>query len=121
MKLQQHYAYKYKDKVNYKYVLVVPSDIVEKLGWGIGEELKFTVDGKILIVNPFGRMSYTDFKNHIENILRYNPNGLTWNSIRDKIGFYQKVPNNKWVANLEKDIGLIRKKIGAKMIWKLGR
>lgn len=120
MKLQQHYAYKYKDRVNYKYVIVVPNDIIEKLGWSVGQELKMEVDGKKLVVKLFGRMSYTDFRNHIENILRENPNGLTWNSIREKIGFYQKVPNNKWVANLEKDIGLIRKKMGNKTVWKLG-
>jgi len=52
MKLQKQIAYKYKDKVRHKYVIVIPNETVEKLGWGIGEELENSIEGKTLILKP---------------------------------------------------------------------
>ncbi len=43
MKLQKHKAYKYKGETKYKYVIVIPNEDIEKLGWREGEKL----DGKI--------------------------------------------------------------------------
>jgi len=44
---------------------------------------------------------------------------LGWSEIRNIGNFEQKVPNNKWVRQMEKDIGLIRNKEGNKIIWRL--
>ena len=52
MKLQRQVAYKYKDKTRHKYVIVIPNETVEKLGWKIGEELENSINGKILILKP---------------------------------------------------------------------
>lgn len=110
MKLQRHFAFKYKDRVNYKYVVVIPSSVVEHLGWNNGNELKAEVKGNVLYLKPFEKMDYDEFKLKISQILKENPKGLTWTAIRDKVGLYQKYPNNKWVNRLEKDISLNRKK-----------
>ena len=34
------------DKVRYKYVVVIPNETVEELGWKAGEELDNMVEGK---------------------------------------------------------------------------
>ena len=50
MKLQKQVAYKYKDKTHYKYVLIIPQEIVEKLGWQEGSELQLeAIDSKLVI------------------------------------------------------------------------
>ena len=64
-------------------------------------------------------MSYEEFRDKIENVLKKEPNGLSWTEIRKKANLYQKFPNNKWVAKLQEDIGLVREKIKGKPIWKL--
>lgn len=64
-------------------------------------------------------MSYEEFRDKIENVLKKEPNGLSWTEIRKKASLYQKFPNNKWVAKLQEDIGLVREKIKGKPIWKL--
>lgn len=46
---------------------------------------------------------------------------LTWAEIKEKAGFEQKVPNNKWVRWMEEDIGLVREKTKeGKTVWRLG-
>lgn len=50
MKLQKQVAYKYKDKTHYKFVLIVPQDVITELGWNAGQELDLKVDGKKLII-----------------------------------------------------------------------
>ena len=52
MKLQKQVAYKYKDKTHYKYVLIIPQDIISELGWREGQELNSQIDGIKLILEP---------------------------------------------------------------------
>jgi bifunctional DNA-binding transcriptional regulator/antitoxin component of YhaV-PrlF toxin-antitoxin module len=52
VKLQKRFAYKYKDKEHYKHVVIIPEELVEKLGWKTGEELKQIVQEEKLIVEP---------------------------------------------------------------------
>ena len=40
MKLQKQKVGKYKSNTYYKYSILVPKNIVEKLGWAEGQELK---------------------------------------------------------------------------------
>jgi bifunctional DNA-binding transcriptional regulator/antitoxin component of YhaV-PrlF toxin-antitoxin module len=54
MKLQKHFAYKYKEKEHYKNVIVLPEEIVNKLGWGVGVELQESTDGDALVLKPLG-------------------------------------------------------------------
>ena len=65
------------------------------------------------------KMTYDVFKEKIKKILDKNKKGLGWSEIRNIGNFEQKVPNNKWVRQMEKDIGLIRNKEGNKIIWRL--
>jgi len=131
MKLQKQFAGEYKDKMNYKYVIVIPDEAIEKLGWEVGKELKGEVEKNVFIVRPLSgrekemiekkklKMSYEEFKNKIEMLLKENPKGLSWTEIKEKGNFSQKVPNNKWVSMLKNDIGLTRKQIDTKIIWSL--
>ena len=50
MKLQKQIAYKYKDKTHYKYVLIIPQDTVNKLGWQEGQNLKTNIENSRLII-----------------------------------------------------------------------
>jgi len=52
MKLQKQIAYKYKDKIRHKYVIVIPNETIEKLGWETGEELENSVKERTLILKP---------------------------------------------------------------------
>ena len=50
MKLQRQAAYKQKGQTYYKYVVTLPPDTIEKLGWKQGTELKAEArNGKILL------------------------------------------------------------------------
>jgi bifunctional DNA-binding transcriptional regulator/antitoxin component of YhaV-PrlF toxin-antitoxin module len=51
MKLQKQIAYKYKDKTHHKYVLIIPENLVNELGWKEGQELAITVDKNRLIID----------------------------------------------------------------------
>jgi len=62
---------------------------------------------------------YEKFKKQIEDVLRTESKGLTWTEIRNKLGLSQKVPNNRWVRQMEKDIGLQRVKEDRGIVWKL--
>lgn len=49
-KLQKQLAYKYKEKRQYKHVIVIPEEAVTELGWVGGQELDLTIqDGKLSI------------------------------------------------------------------------
>lgn len=50
MKLQRQVAYKYKDKTHYKYVVVIPQDVIADLGWEAGQELEIDIEGPRLII-----------------------------------------------------------------------
>ena len=65
-------------------------------------------------------MTYEDFKTTIECVLIGAGKPLTWSEIKQIAGLPQKAPNNKWVRQMETDIGLIREKgKGGKMLWRL--
>jgi len=51
MKLQRQVAYKYKDKTHFKYVIILPEDIVTEMGWKEGQELTTKIDGTRLIID----------------------------------------------------------------------
>ena len=53
--------------------------------------------------------------------LRANPTGLTWTELKGKLQLPQKVPNNKWVRRMEKDIDLVRLKDVRGLVWKIGQ
>jgi len=64
---------------------------------------------------------YLKFRDPIEKILKQAKVPLTWTEIKEKAGFKQKVPNNKWVKWMEEDIGLLREKTKeGKTLWRLG-
>lgn len=50
VRLQKQKAYKYKDKTQFKHVIVVPEDAVNSLGWIGGEELNIKVSDGCLTV-----------------------------------------------------------------------
>lgn len=52
MKLQRQVAYKYKDKTHYKYVIIIPQNLITDLGWQEGLELESKIDGLKLILEP---------------------------------------------------------------------
>lgn len=54
------------------------------------------------------KIGYKDFKDKIEKVLKASKTPLTWTHIKEKAGFTQKVPYNKYVLQMEKDIGLKR-------------
>jgi hypothetical protein len=56
------------------------------------------------------RMSYEDFKTKIVSALIPAGKPLTWTEIRTVAGLPQLFPNNQWVHQLEKDVGLIRRR-----------
>ena len=129
MKLQRVYAYKYGGKEQYKYLVTLPPDIVEKLRWEVGGELEGTIKGTKLVLGYVGKlkpkrvselkMTYEEFRNAIKSELERNPDGLTWTEIRARLKLPQKVPNNKWVRKMETDIGLVRMKDLRGIIWRV--
>jgi len=56
------------------------------------------------------KVGYEKFKDKIEKVLKESKIPLTWTQIKEKAGFTQKVPFNKYVLQMEKDIGLKREK-----------
>lgn len=71
-------------------------------------------------------MTYDGFRDQIKKILTDNPAGLTWSQIKEKLNLPQRVPNNKYVTQMEKDIGLIREQVQLSkdskektLIWRL--
>lgn len=111
-----------------KWIIIVPPSQIEQLEWKEGEELESRVKGKSLFIKPLAKkkesprkMLYLDFREKIAAVLKTEPNGLSWTEIRQRLQLPQKVPNNLWVATLEREIGLLRKLDSktAKVIWKL--
>ncbi len=52
MRLQKQLSVKRGAKVYYKYLLVIPNEIVEKLGWVESQELAPETKGRTLILKP---------------------------------------------------------------------
>ncbi|TMI12392.1 AbrB/MazE/SpoVT family DNA-binding domain-containing protein [Candidatus Bathyarchaeota archaeon] len=123
MKLQKQAAYKLEgNRVQFKYVVTIPEQIVEELDWEEGSELNASIKGKNLLIErvsaPVGqisrvrssKMSYEQFRDKIKGALEYNDQGMTWTKLRGQLQLNQVVPNNKWVRRLERDIRLMRLK-----------
>ncbi|MEW6070541.1 MAG: hypothetical protein AB1485_07990 [Candidatus Thermoplasmatota archaeon] len=110
-----------------KWIIVVPPRQVKKLRWEEGQTLKGEVRRGMLIIRPItgeekmekSKMSYEEFSRRVEKQLKGNLKGLTWTEIKKREKFYQKVPNNKWVRQMEKDIGLVREEMAGKIIWRV--
>jgi bifunctional DNA-binding transcriptional regulator/antitoxin component of YhaV-PrlF toxin-antitoxin module len=51
-KLQKQLAYKYKGKLQYKHVIVIPGQALSELGWKGGKELELIVKKTQLIIEP---------------------------------------------------------------------
>lgn len=133
MRLQKQLSRVVDNKEYPKWIIVIPPSTIEKIGWNEGELLTEEIHGKNLLIRPMekkeiagllikkeSKPSYEEFKGKIRLLLHKNTNGLTWSEIKRTVGFPQKVPNNKWVRKLEKDIQLIRyrdRKRG--IVWKL--
>ncbi len=63
-------------------------------------------------------LTYEDFRDKIREALKRGP--LTWTEIRTAAKLPQKFPNNKWVRQMEQDIGLKRSKDAHGIIkWKI--
>ncbi len=64
MKLQKQISAKKGDQEFFKYVIVLPSKTIEKLGWSGGQELVCNVTAKsLLLVGPSSKPD-TWFSNH---------------------------------------------------------
>lgn len=65
------------------------------------------------------KMSYEAFRDAVENVLKNYPDGTTWTQVRKDAKLPQKWPNNKWVRQMDEDIGLIREVVKGQTIWRL--
>jgi len=130
LKLQRIYSYKYSEIPRYKYVVSIPEKIIKKIGWEAGSELEIKQKEQDLVIefkakpssksrkDPAPSMSFEVFQEKIANLLK-NQKGLTWSQIREILMLPQIVPNNKWVARMEKEIGLVRLKEKTGIVWQL--
>jgi hypothetical protein len=65
-------------------------------------------------------MPFDDFKAIVEKTLRGAERALTWTEIRTLAKLPQAFPNNKWVRQLEDEIGLDRRRDKGGIIrWQL--
>lgn len=127
MKLQKQHSYEYEGKEHHKYVITIPKKVIEKVKWKAGDELEAQVRENYLVVKKVEdeereegkKMSYDEFKEKIEEVLKVESEGLTWIGIKEKAKLQQKVPNNMWVKMMETDIGLVREKRERRTIWRL--
>lgn len=129
MRLQRHFAYTHKGKRYYKNVLVIPDNIVDELGWNIGDEIESVIERDTLLLQAtptamsrpiaVAKDPYEDFRDEMKKILEKEPQGLSWSQIKRKLQLSQRTPYHKWVKKMEKDIGLLREKKGSKKIWRL--
>lgn len=132
VKLQKVLAYTYGDKSHFKYIITLPEELIGDLGWQSGSELEITKNGNGIKISfvakpspkskkkiPEPKMPYSEFKEKIRSALEYRDEGLTWSQIRDQLGLEQVVPNNKWVRQMEKDIGLKRVREMHGVIWRI--
>ena len=132
MKIQKVKAYKLdKNRWQFKYVITLPETTLQELSWPEGSELKATVDGKSLVLTidttpPKPRrvvttkLTYQEFRDKVRQTIQYSDKGMTWTQIREKLKLDQVVPNNKWVRQMEKDIGLMRvKRSDGVIVWRV--
>lgn len=120
MRLQKQLSRKASGKRYDKWIITVPPKNVKQLGWEAGTPLTSKVNGIELLITKSEDITYEEFKDKIKRLLREENTGLSWEEISAKLKLFQKVPNNIWVRRLTKEIGLQRKRINKKLIWKLG-
>lgn len=67
------------------------------------------------------KVGYEKFKDKIEKVLKESKIPLTWTQIKEKAGFTQKVPYNKYVLQMEEDIGLkrVKDKETKQILWSI--
>ena len=136
MKLQKVKSYKLdKNRWQYKYQITIPEESIDQLGWKEGLELQDIPEESHLRIEVASnqdhrekrrvittKLTYAQFRDQVKKTLEYQDNGMTWSQIREKLGLDQVVPNNKWVRQLEKDIGLERVKQNDNVIlWRTSR
>ena len=131
MRLQRVGTRRVGDKNYYKYVVTLPEEVLRSLGWKPGIDLSIKVRGHEVVlasmgsrkatrkVSQTGGSGYPEFCETIRRELATHKAGLTWSQIRDDLQLPQKVPNNGWVRQMEKDIGLLRVKTAGGTIWRL--
>jgi len=83
-------------------------------------EKKLIIEQQINPSKKLKKMTYKEFRDSIEKLLKSKKKELTWTEIREELNLLQKVPNNLWVRMMENDIGLIREKVGTRTAWRLG-
>ena len=65
-------------------------------------------------------MRFTEFRDLIKKELLDHPAGLPWVELRNRLALPYARPCQTWVAQLEREIGLIRKdRVGGAYLWKL--
>ena len=134
MKLQKVHAYNYGNKSHFKYIVTLQEDLINQLKWESGSELEANIQGdKIQITfvskpvknkksksKPLEpKMPYSEFRDKIKNALEHRDNGMTWTELKELLELEQVVPNNKWVRQLEEDIGLRRIRDTNGVIWRM--
>jgi antitoxin component of MazEF toxin-antitoxin module len=133
MKIQKVKAYKLdKNRWQFKYVITLPEATLQELSWPEGSELKATVEGQSLVLTIdttppkkprrviTTKLTYQEFRDKVRQTIQYSDNGMTWTQIREKLKLDQVVPNNKWVRQMEKDIGLMRvKRSDGVIVWRV--
>lgn len=112
-------------------MITIPEETISELGWKEGSELKDSIKNKSLMIDFVSepvkkrpkqiepKMSYEEFRDKIRNALQYSDHGMTWTEIRSQLQLEQVVPNNKWVRQMEKDIGLERIKDIKGVVWRV--
>lgn len=132
VKLQKVHAYDYGGRSHYKYVITLREGLIERLKWESGSKLEANIQGDKIQISfvskpvknkkpklPELKMSYTEFRDKIKLALEHKDNGMTWTELKESLGFEQVVPNNKWVRQLEVDIGLKRIRDANRIIWRV--
>jgi len=66
-------------------------------------------------------MKYVEFQSNILHELQRSPSGLTWKELRERLKLPYDRPCPTWVKQLERDIGLTRKRgTGRALVWTVG-
>jgi hypothetical protein len=66
-------------------------------------------------------MRFSEFRSAILHELRRQPEGLTWNQLRDQLALPYERPCPTWVARLEREEGLARlRREGPALVWTTG-
>lgn len=130
MKLQR-VRIRHGSKLGHRYVVAIPDESIESLGWEAGNELRLRIINKEIKISCVSRheitrqknsgpkMTYAEFRDRIRALLEHKDNGLTWPQIRDELGLEQVVPDSKWVRQMEKDAGLTRVQDIRGVIWRI--